>query len=207
MLQLARFMETVLTKVPDLNSTDSAIQKELETGDEDVIVLKRANSSQTSILSSPGNTIQIPRKTSAERIQVSRSNSSNVISVNRSNSANSPISASRSNSLSKISVASLMEPIKKSKKELSEEECQNFDIPSGYITSEVVDQIITVYKREGKLSTNSVHKLLRLSYRAMKTLPNTTVVTVKPGEKLTVVGDIHGEDSFVFCAKRTVVAA
>jgi len=70
---------------------------------------------------------------------------------------------------------------------------RDFDLPSGFVTPAVARAIIDVYKQGGKLSTKGVHKLLRLSYRMMQTLPNTTVMQVGPSDKLTVVGDIHGQ--------------
>ena len=39
----------------------------------------------------------------------------------------------------------------------------------------------------------SVHKILRIAYKLLSELPNTTICTLKPQDRLTVVGDIHGQ--------------
>jgi hypothetical protein len=70
---------------------------------------------------------------------------------------------------------------------------QNFKLPSGFITPMVSKAVVDVFKQGGKLSKESVHKLLRLCYRSFQTLPNTTDVTIAEGERLTVIGDIHGQ--------------
>ena len=70
---------------------------------------------------------------------------------------------------------------------------QNFRLPSGFITPLVSKAVVDVYKQGGKLSKESVHKLLRLCYRAFQTLPNTSPVNVGEDERLTIIGDIHGQ--------------
>ena len=70
---------------------------------------------------------------------------------------------------------------------------EEYDLPAGQpISPGIAKNIIDVYKNGGKLSTKAVTKLLRLSYRKLQSLPNTTHITVGPEEKLIVVGDIHG---------------
>ncbi len=70
---------------------------------------------------------------------------------------------------------------------------QNFHLPSGFVTPLVSKAVVDVFKQGGKLSKNSVHKLLRLTYRQLQTLPNTSKITIAPTDRLTVVGDIHGQ--------------
>lgn len=70
---------------------------------------------------------------------------------------------------------------------------QNFDLPPGFVTRSVAKSIIDVYKQGGRLSMKAVHKLLRLCYRAFKTLGNTSEVDIAAGERMTIVGDIHGQ--------------
>lgn len=70
---------------------------------------------------------------------------------------------------------------------------EEYDLPpAAPITAEIAKCIIDVYKHHGRLSTKAVTKLLRLTYRKMQTLPNTTVITVGRDDRLTIVGDIHG---------------
>lgn len=69
----------------------------------------------------------------------------------------------------------------------------NFRLPSGFVTPLVSKAVVDVYKQGGKLSKESVHKLLRLCYRQFQTLPNTTNITMACTDRLTVVGDIHGQ--------------
>ena len=68
----------------------------------------------------------------------------------------------------------------------------NFDIPSGPITPSVAAIVMNVLKQGGRLSFKSAHKILRISYKHLSELPNTTKCEVGPNDRLTVVGDIHG---------------
>jgi hypothetical protein len=70
---------------------------------------------------------------------------------------------------------------------------QNFRIPSGFVTPLVSKAIVDVFKQGGKLSKDSVHKLLRLCYRQFQLLPNTTKITINEKDRIAVVGDIHGQ--------------
>eukprot|EP00605_Chrysophyceae_sp_TOSAG23-4_P000439 GSChrysophyteH1.ASY1.ANO1.497.1 assembled CDS len=70
---------------------------------------------------------------------------------------------------------------------------QNFRLPSGFVTPLVSKTVVDVFKQGGRLSKESVHKLLRLCYRSFQTLPNTTRVSLGEDERLTVIGDIHGQ--------------
>ena len=69
----------------------------------------------------------------------------------------------------------------------------NFDIPSGPITPSVAAIVMNVLKQGGRMSFKSAHKILRISYKHLSELPNTTKCEVGPNDRLTVVGDIHGE--------------
>jgi hypothetical protein len=82
----------------------------------------------------------------------------------------------------------------------------DFDLPPGLVTMHEASMVIELYRKGGKLVTKAVHKLLRLSYRLLKDQANTSQVTVRPGEKLTVVGDIHGESAPVCCDSARLTA-
>lgn len=77
--------------------------------------------------------------------------------------------------------------------DLPEEMLIDFDIPSGPITPNVAAVILNVLKQGGRLSFKSVHKILRISYKFLSELPNTTKCEVGPFDRLTTVGDIHGQ--------------
>lgn len=77
--------------------------------------------------------------------------------------------------------------------DLPEDMLENFDIPSGPITPVIAGVIMNVLKQGGRLSPKSVHKILRISYKFLSELPNTTRCTVGTTDRLTTVGDIHGE--------------
>ena len=70
---------------------------------------------------------------------------------------------------------------------------ENFDIPCGPITPSIAAVVMNVLKQGGKLSFKSAHKILRISYKFLSELPNTTHCVVGPEDRLTVVGDLHGK--------------
>ena len=76
---------------------------------------------------------------------------------------------------------------------LPDELLENFDLPHGPITPTVARVVLSVLKQGGKLSMKSVHKILRIGYKLLHELPNTTHCTLSPQDRLTVVGDIHGQ--------------
>lgn len=69
----------------------------------------------------------------------------------------------------------------------------DFTIPKGPLNSKVAKDIIAVYKRKGRLSLKSIQKILRFSYKSFKKLNTVSHVTLEKGEKVTVVGDLHGQ--------------
>ena len=70
---------------------------------------------------------------------------------------------------------------------------KNYKLPSGFITPKIAAELVEVYKRGGRLSKESVHKILRLSYRSLKKKKNISRVTLGPYDSAVVVGDIHGK--------------
>jgi hypothetical protein len=69
----------------------------------------------------------------------------------------------------------------------------DYELPPGIITMNEVKLIIELFRNGGKLITKSVHKILRLGYKILKERKNITNVIIENNERLTVVGDIHGE--------------
>ena len=61
------------------------------------------------------------------------------------------------------------------------------------LSATVVEGIIEVCRHGGKLSSNTVMKLLRRTYALLKQCGNTRKITVPQGGKLTIIGDLHGQ--------------
>lgn len=189
----------------------------LRSEEDDVIHVVRENSKDflTAIRSMSSNAV-LKSNMEAAGINLRRENSRPVIDTSgakekdNSNEAKSPgeiseeagqISANRENSVERIFRLDRI-AVCEDGEELAKDlfvggTLKNFDLPKGYVTPEVANQIVQVYKNGGKLSTASVHKLLRLAYRALKPLPNTTKLSVTGDVKLAVVGDIHGKRYFI----------
>lgn len=68
----------------------------------------------------------------------------------------------------------------------------DYDLPPGLVTLRVVGVLMSLYRMGGRLTPNSVYKLLRLGFKSFSKRKNTSRMTVLPGERLTVVGDLHG---------------
>jgi serine/threonine-protein phosphatase with EF-hands len=69
-----------------------------------------------------------------------------------------------------------------------------YDIPSGPLQYQAACEILEVYKHGGRLSENTAHRVLRAAYRSLSKLPNVSRLNlVEAEEKLTVVGDLHGQ--------------
>lgn len=69
----------------------------------------------------------------------------------------------------------------------------DYHIPKGTLSSKVAEDIIAVYKKRGKLSLKSIQKILRFSYKTFKKLETVSKIKIEKGEKVTVVGDLHGQ--------------
>ncbi len=70
---------------------------------------------------------------------------------------------------------------------------KDFALPKGPLDSDCATKIIDVYRRQGRLNIKSIQKILRLVYKSMKERPNISRITINRGDKVTVVGDIHGQ--------------
>ena len=68
----------------------------------------------------------------------------------------------------------------------------DYDFPPGIITLECVSNLMDLYYKGGKLSFHSIQKLLKLTYRSLKKHPTVSFIDLKPKDRLTVVGDLHG---------------
>ena len=91
------------------------------------------------------------------------------------------------------SMASISSNLNLLEGELPQTMLENFDIPCGPITPAIATVVMNVLKQGGKLSFKSAHKILRISYKFLLELPNTTHCTIGPEDRLTVVGDLHGK--------------
>jgi hypothetical protein len=187
---------------PRLGSSSNA-------GNGGIIQVARANSRGT---------IDVPRLNSRNGIDVTRSSSKGSISSHTSGgggSGNNSLSnsthgnsngAGNHNSLKRektspapVDIFSIDRivvetDIQKSLAEVAPSALQDFDLPPGLVTPAVARTVLELYVRGGYLSLKSVHKLLKLSYRFLKTRPNITTIDVsREDERVTVVGDIHGQ--------------
>ena len=145
-----------------------------------------------------------------EKIHVSRESS--ALSIVSKESRSSLIQNSRENSLDGINIVrknSADNLVRVNRLKINEEprrtlvgNIRDFRLPSGFINEKVACDIIELYRQEGKLSTASVHKLLRHAYKKLKTLPNTIHVKINEGglfqagvtdQRINIVGDIHGQ--------------
>lgn len=69
----------------------------------------------------------------------------------------------------------------------------DYSIPKGALNAKVAQDIISLYKQKGHLSLKSIQKILRFSYKNFKKLSTLSHINIAKGEKVTVVGDLHGQ--------------
>lgn len=68
-----------------------------------------------------------------------------------------------------------------------------FDLCDIDLDSECVQAVIKIYSSNGKLTRNSVVKIMRKVYKLLPKLPNLTAISVPERGICTVVGDLHGQ--------------
>ena len=188
MIRLAQFMSTAVEYIPGLIPSTSV---------ESVVALNTLKDIDTNGLGVDEDTeglITVSRENSKEFIAALRSigsisNQDDKINASRENSTSSLSSVDSLFSIDRLAVS---DQIQTSVAHLPSSSIQKFEIPSGFITAAVTEQVVEVYRRGGMLAVQSIHKILRLSYRALKRLPNISQIRVDDGETITVVGDIHG---------------
>jgi hypothetical protein len=125
-------------------------------------------------------------------------NKDDVITVSRENSVERLIRLDRLASEHMFeSTSPSRNPLKRVDPPIDEEavssEQLEYDLPPGLITLSVARSLIDILKRGGKLSVKAVHKLLSMTYRSLSKLPNISYINITTKDKLTVVGDIHGQ--------------
>lgn len=107
----------------------------------------------------------------------------------RSGTSNETDSAHRLQTLARLHVRDLYTVTSS----IPDSNLHNFDFPSGLITVSGAKSVVDLYRRGGRLSNHAVHKLLRVSQKSLKEKPNISKVKVGPGDRLTIVGDLHGQ--------------
>jgi hypothetical protein len=70
---------------------------------------------------------------------------------------------------------------------------QNFDLPGKTPMKEVAQQVAAVLRKGGKLSLHLMYRIVRSVFQKCKKLPNVTYIQFANAEKVTIVGDIHGQ--------------
>jgi serine/threonine-protein phosphatase with EF-hand domain len=81
---------------------------------------------------------------------------------------------------------------------MSGKNTMNFTIKKGPITVETVKDVLELYKKGGKLSQLSLQNILRQAYKFLKLEANIKRLSVSSGEKLAVIGDLHGQVKDLF---------
>lgn len=76
---------------------------------------------------------------------------------------------------------------------IPDEELLAYELPKGGITPYTVDLVIALYKKGGRLSPSSMHKILRHSYKILKAAGNIQHIPMASTDRVTVVGDLHGQ--------------
>lgn len=148
------------------------------------------NYSSSDLLSSPSN-----NNNNNNLSNDSMSNNINESLKNNENSEknNNSMENSKNQNPSLLSVLSISSNLNLLEGDLPQTMLENFDIPCGPITPAIATVVMNVLKQGGKLSFKSAHKILRISYKFLSELPNTTHCVVGPEDRLTVVGDLHGK--------------
>ena len=140
-------------------------------------------------INNPTSSSSSPSTTPLNHMINKNNNNTNAENLkNGENDENDKVEITKINSMASISSnLNLLEG------ELPQTMLENFDIPCGPITPAIATVVMNVLKQGGKLSFKSAHKILRISYKFLSELPNTTHCTVGPEDRLTVVGDLHGK--------------
>ena len=79
-----------------------------------------------------------------------------------------------------------------------EREDGSFDFSHVTISPGFVPELLRLLRQGRRISEESVRRVLRLVYRRLRELPNTTEVGLDEKSKLTVVGDLHGQLADLF---------
>jgi serine/threonine-protein phosphatase with EF-hand domain len=87
---------------------------------------------------------------------------------------------------------------------LSTNNMKEFDLCDIDLDAECVQEVIDVYRMGGRLSRNSIVKILRKTYRLVLKIGNLTRVNIPDRGMCTVVGDLHGQLSDLLCIIDTV---
>lgn len=87
---------------------------------------------------------------------------------------------------------------------LSTNNMKEFDLCDIDMDAECVQEVIDVYRMGGRLSRNSIVKILRKTYRLVLKIGNMTRVNIPDRGMCTVVGDLHGQLSDLLCIIDTV---
>jgi hypothetical protein len=131
-----------------------------------------------------------------------RTYATNVNDKTYTNSFNAPGETNELEKAKMSTLASIASNLNLLEGDLPQAMLDNFDIPSGPLTPSIAAVVMNVLKQGGKLSFKSAHKILRISYKFLSELPNTTKCEIGPNDRLTVVGDLHGTYALYCCIVR-----
>lgn len=165
--------------------------------DEEVITVKRKNSKFLDVrgtmidtfgsMQDIGGAVNPDIVKNLTEMESSRASEENVVMAKRRSSSE------KKSIESMLQVANIETDMSRSDLHAAVDNFKDFAIPKGPVTLHTAALVVDVYKHGGRLSTHTVQRILRNGYRSLKALNNTVYVTIKPEERLTIVGDIHGQ--------------
>lgn len=86
---------------------------------------------------------------------------------------------------------------------LSTNNMKEYDLCDIDLDAECVQEVLNIYRLGGRLSRNSVVKILRKTYRLVLKIGNLTRVNIPDRGMCTVVGDLHGQLTDLLCIMDT----
>lgn len=78
--------------------------------------------------------------------------------------------------------------------QISDEELRDYNIPTDVpLSPATLENIVALYRKGGMMNVRSVNHIVDSVCRKLKRMPNTNRVAIESAEKITVVGDLHGQ--------------
>ena len=161
-------------------------------------LVNQMNYSSSDLLSSPSSNNSKNNNNNVSNDSMSNNKNDSIKNIENNEKNNNITENNKNQNNSLLSVLSISSNLNLLEGDLPQTMLENFDIPCGPITPSIATVVMNVLKQGGKLSFKSAHKILRISYKFLSELPNTTHCVVGPEDRLTVVGDLHGKLLFIY---------
>ena len=121
-------------------------------------------------------------------------NEANIVNIKRENSIDKLLQLKNIKVETKPSSSHLLEKQGIDVEDVELADNEDYTLPPGKLTYKSACQILEVYKRNGRVSHDSVHRILRAGFRSLQSMSNISRVELEhENERLTVVGDLHGQ--------------